>query len=205
MDKKANDTFAFDLENRLDDFFSDELPPQENPAAEPAAAKVSELPLEDLKSTILAIDWEITDDALDAFIHQVDKLADRYSADKVIQSLLKILKSLGKYIRQKKSNAHPDTIKRIMAVYSTLEAVVGNDDLSQTEKKQLLQEEVNQFKMLKAKIVERKPASSAAPQAPKANAATGIEAVIQAIDDLKSLMVTELDAIRKEIGQLRKK
>ena len=28
MDKKANDTFAFDLENRLDDFFNDALPDQ---------------------------------------------------------------------------------------------------------------------------------------------------------------------------------
>jgi hypothetical protein len=72
VDKKANDTFAFDLENRLDDFFSDSLPPQERTAHGCAAAPRTDLPLKDLKSTILAIDWEITDDVLDTFIYQID-------------------------------------------------------------------------------------------------------------------------------------
>jgi hypothetical protein len=39
VDKKANDTFAFDLENRLDDFFSDSLPSPEEPSADVASAE----------------------------------------------------------------------------------------------------------------------------------------------------------------------
>ncbi len=207
MDKKANDTFAFDLENRLDDFFSDALPSQEEPSADAPQAAESDLPLKDLKSTILAIDWEITDDALEAFIDQVDGLVDRFQGDKAIQTLLKLLKSLGKYVRSHKSKAHPDTIKRIMSVYSTLEEAVTNEDLRSDLKEKMVLEEVRQFQGLKSKIVESKApyADSVSSQAAPVGESSGLGAVIQAIEDLKSLMAGELAAIRKELKQLRKK
>ena len=138
MDKKANDTFAFDLENRLDDFFSDAVPPQDEPPADGPPPPKTDLPLKELKSTILAIDWEITDDVLETFIDQIDGLLEQFEDDKVIHTLLKLLKSLGKYVRTHKSNAHPDTIKRIMAVYSALEESVTSDDMSRSDKEKRL-------------------------------------------------------------------
>ena len=207
MEKKANDTFAFDLENRLDDFFSDSLPSQEEPPADEPPAPKTDFPLKDLKSTILAIDWEITDDALDAYIYQVDRLMEPFEDDKVVLTLLKLLKSLGKYIRSHKSKAHPDTVKRIMAVYAALEESVTNDELGRDEKEKVTLEEVRQFRLLKAKIVETKsPSLASGSQKPmQSGEMSGIDAVIRAIDELKSLMVTELGAIREELGQLRKK
>lgn len=207
MDKKANDTFAFDLENRLDDFFSDSLPPQDDLPADAPPAPKTDLPLKDLKSTILAIDWEITDDALETFIAQVEVLQAEFEDDKVIHTLLKLLKSLGKYIRKQKSQAHPDTIKRIMSVYSALEETVTNAEMSRDTKEKILLEEVRQFQRLKAKIVPTNATylASGTPKPKRAEAAMGIEAVISAIDELRSLMATELGAIRKELGQLYKK
>jgi len=207
VDKKASDTFAFDLENRLDDFFSDALPPQnESPPDGPPAQK-TDLPLKELKSTILAIDWEITDDVLETFIDQLDGLLEQFEDDKVIHTLLKLLKSLGKYVRSHKSKAHPDTIKRIMSVYSALEESVTNVDLSRNEKEKRLLEEVRQFQRLKALIVTSKPPHVAGgSQKPKNSGEVhGIEAVITAIDELKSMMASELGAIREELGRLRKK
>ena len=96
------------------------LPKKNRPRMSLRTAK-TDLPLKELKSTILAIDWEITDDVLDTFIDQLDGLFAQFEDDKVIHTLLKLLKSLGKYVRTHKSKAHPDTIKRIMAVYSALE------------------------------------------------------------------------------------
>lgn len=204
MDKKANDTFAFDLENRLDDFFSDALPAQNQPSADEPPEVQSNLPLKDLKSTILAIDWEITDDALEAFIDQVEELAGQYADDEVVITFLKLLKSLGKYIRTHKSKAHPDSIKRIMAVYDSLEQTLINDGLSRDQKEKMLQEEISQFKQLKAKIIQsRSPQRPAVGQAPvQSEAAPDIAAVIQAIEELKTLMATELAAIRKRLGKL---
>jgi hypothetical protein len=207
VDKKANDTFAFDLENRLDDFFSDSLPSQDEPPTEASPAPRTDLPLKDLKSTILAIDWEITDDALDALIYQIDGLSEAFETDKVNFTFLRLLKSLAKYIRTNKSKSHPDTIKRVMAVYSALEESVTNDELDQVDKEKMLLEEVRQFKRLKAKIVDSSPLHSAShsPKPMVSGEIPGIEAVIRSIDELKSLMATELGAIREELGQLRKK
>ena len=207
MNEKANDTFAFDLENRLDDFFSDSLPSQDDPPTDESPASKTDLPLKDLKSTILAIDWEITDDALDALIYQIDELSDQFETDKVNFTLLRLLKSLAKYIRSHKSKSHPDTIKRVMAVYSTLEESVTNDELGQADKEKMLLEEVRQFKRLKAKIIDSSPPylASRAPKPMVSGELPGLEAVIRSIDELKSLMATELGAIREELGQLRKK
>lgn len=207
MDKKANDTFAFDLENRLDDFFSDSMPAREEPTADEPPADRSTPPLKGLKSSILAIDWEITDDALESFICHVDELMEPLEGDKVGCTLLKLLKSLGKYIRVHKSKAHPDTIKRIMAVYSALEESVTNDELSREEKEKLLLEEVRQFKRMKAQILGTgapHPAGGSQKSIPSEEM-SGMGAVIRAIDDLKSMMAAELGAIREELEQLGKK
>ena len=205
MDKKANDTFAFDLENRLDDFFSDSLPSQEEPSPDESQTPNSDLPLKDLKSTVLAIDWEITDDALEAFIYQVDGLMEQFDTDKVVMTLLKLLKSLGKYIRTHKSKAHPDSIKRIMAVYSVLEKSVSDPDLGQEDKEKMLLEEVRQFQQLKSKITETKsPYLATGQQKPvAAEQPPDIQLVVKAIKELESKMAAELAALREEIEQLR--
>lgn len=207
MDKKANDTFAFDLENRLDDFFSDALPSQDEPPADTPPAPKTDLPLKELKSTILAIDWEITDDVLETFIGQLDGLLEQFEEDKVIHTLLKLLKSLGKYVRTHKSKAHPDTIKRVMAVYSALEESVTNDNMSRNEKEKMMLEEVRQFQRLKALIFASSPphVSSGSQKPIKPEEMPGIDAVVSAIDELKSMMARELSAIREELGQLLKK
>ena len=205
MGNKASDTFAFDLENRLDDFFSDPEPaqetePEENTSTEPDPGTS----LKELKSTILAIDWEITDEALDAFIGQVNELAEAFKTNKINQTLLKLLDSLGKYMRKHKSAAHPDSIKRIMAVYSALEEIVENRGLTTAEKEKILNEEVQQFKQLKAKIAENRPGGKPKSKA-AATARADIDAVLEAINSLKTYISAELGAVRKTIAKLNSK
>lgn len=206
MANKANDTFAFDLENRLDDFFSDPEPEAEAAAGggenpPPADEASGDSSLKALKSTILAIDWEITDDALDAFIGQIGELFETFRADKSRQTLLKLLKSLGKYIQKRKSSAHPDTIKRIMSVYSALEEMVDNRGLTQEEKEKILSEEVRQFQQLKSKIAAGRPSPERSPKPAETAGGTDLKAVIDAIEALKSMIATEFGAIREAIAK----
>ena len=203
MDNKANDTFAFDLENRLDDFFSDSLPAQEKAPTDEQEPSNATLPLKDLKSSILAMDWEITDEGLTAFIEQIGNLETEVADDKVNQKHLKILNSLGKYLRSHKSKAHPDTIKRIMSVYSALEESVTNSGLSQADREKRLKEEIIQFQQLKSQIV--KPNSQVSPQKAQETMQTvSVDAVIKAIDGLKSTITAEFAAIREELKRLAK-
>jgi hypothetical protein len=93
-----------------------------------------------------------------------------------------------------------------MAVYSVLEKTVSDPDLGQGEKEKMLLEEVKQFQLLKSKITEsRSPYLATGQQKPAAaEQIPDIQKVAKAIEDLKSMMVTELTAIREEIEQLRK-
>jgi len=206
MDEKANDTYAFDLDNRLDNFFSDATPSRQQPPEEDNGASNPDHPLNELKSIILAIDWEITEDALDALLVQVDRLLPTYEADKASRILLKILKSLGKYLRSHKSNAHPDAIMQIMSVYSSLEKVITDDSVSEADTQTILSKAVTQFNHLKAQITgtsAAKPKREARSQAAAGTVPT-IDAVVNAIEDLKSMLTKELEALRKEIAQLKR-
>ncbi len=200
MDNNAKDTFAFDLENRLDDFFSDSLPSQNDSVGDAPDLPKGDLPLKELKSTILNIDWEITDDGLDALVQQVNNLAEHFADDTVSQKFLKMLGALGKYLRINKSKAHPDAIKRIMSVYSALEESVTNNELAPNDKETMLKEEIKQFKRLKSQIVK----TTATSQTDQSKAPATVGAVIKAINELKSTLMTELGAIRKELKQLNK-
>jgi hypothetical protein len=206
---KASDTFAFDLENRLDDFFNDPAPAEGSTSDEDSASEAldsdPDTSLKALKSTILAIDWEITDDGLDAFIGQVNDLSEVCKQDRIKLTLLKLLKALGKYMRKRKSAAHPDSIKRIMAVYSALEEIVDNRGLTDLEKKKILREEVKQFEQLKQKISEGRLAAGQPPKPAATAATTDLDTVMQAIDALKTSIAKELGAIRKAIATLNQK
>ena len=206
MGKKANDTFAFDLDNRLDDFFSDSSASQPKPHAEDILPTSPDNPLEDLKSTVLAIDWEITEAAMQSLQAQVDTLLPRYEADKATRTLLKIIKSLGKYINAHKSNAHPDAIMQVMSAYSALENVVTDHGLSVDAKNDILVEAVRQFKRLQADVTGSKTARAAAgagvPEQPRSSGQPDMAAVLAAIEALKTQILAELDAIRTELAQL---
>lgn len=220
-----NDAFAFDLENRLDDFFSDDepstpketLPAPAHPAApEPEVRPVSAVsakpvdtpknPFLDLKSTILSIDWEITDEGMTTFISQVDALMGPFSVDKVISPLLKILRTLGVYIRKYKSRAHPEAIKRLMTAYSCLELITENTTMGMAEKTRMLKEQIVKFKRFKEKITPQKVAAAAAEAAQAGGevSAVTLDAIMTAIEALRARVMEELVEIRKELKTLRK-
>lgn len=195
----ANDTFASDLENRLDDFFNDDnVTGNKNKET----SETADFPLKELKSVVLAIDWEITEDVLNSLIRNIDELLEEFSDDNVNHTLLLLMKALGKYIRSHKSKAHPDTIKRMMSVYSTLEKIVMPNDLSQAEKEQALNDEINQFKILKQKVrgttaVSKKKAAGRKP--------VDLDRVVQAMEDIRQTLLDEFQSLRKEIQELKNK
>ncbi len=195
----ANDTFASDLENRLDDFFNDDAPNGKKNKDKP---KVDDFPLKELKSIVLAIDWEITEEVLANLIANIDTLLEKFSQDKVNHTLLLLMKALGKYIKSHKSKAHPDTIKRMMSVYSTLEKMVLPNKFSPAEKEQALNDEINQFKILKQKVLGTTSVSKKKATGPKS---ADFAHVVQAIEDIKQILSNEFKTLREEIQALKNK
>lgn len=126
------DSLSSELESRLDDLFAEDDKFSEGPVTDDHPA---DYPLAELKNLVLSIDWEITDEVLQKFIHQVKDLKSTYKDDKINLTFLQILGSLGEYIRTNRGNAHPKTFKILNSVFSRFDDVVLASDMQEVEKK----------------------------------------------------------------------
>jgi hypothetical protein len=122
-------------------------------AKAPAAA---DDPLAELKSMVLSIDWEITDEVLSAFLSQIAKLKNTYKNEKIILMFLQLLGSLGEYIKTNRGNAHPKTFKILNSVFSRLEGIVSNEGLKESEKIKILRIEMDKYKQLRTQVSKKK-------------------------------------------------
>jgi pilus assembly protein FimV len=130
-----------------------------------------ESPIARLKTIVLSIDWEITDEVLTQFNDELTDLQDIWADDPVKLVYVQALQKIGKYIFQQKSDSHPSAIKLLLTFYYNLEKIVLDAELSETEKKDVLRSDVKKFEQLKRQI-EAETARSKKPAAGPASAAT---------------------------------
>lgn len=114
-----------------------------------------ESPIARLKSIILSIDWEITNEILQQLDEELLDLGEIWAGDKIKQVYVQGLSKIGKYIFKEKAAAHPDAIKLLITFFHNLEKIVTSDEsMGEEEKKQLLLSDVKKFDQLKAHIGE---------------------------------------------------
>ena len=111
-----------------------------------------ESPISRLKSLILSIDWEITDEILMQFNEELIDLRDIWAGEKINLVYIQALEKISKYIYQKKANSHPSAIKLLLTLYHNLEKIVSSYDLTEEQKKEILLEDVKRFESLKRHI-----------------------------------------------------
>ena len=114
--------------------------------------------LAELKSMVLSIDWEITDEVLSAFLSQITNLKNTYKNEKIILMFLQLLGSLGEYIKTNRGNAHPKTFKVLNSVFLHLENIVSNKGLTESEKTKILRIEMDKYKQLRNQVSKKKTA-----------------------------------------------
>lgn len=154
-DQNFDDAMRSELESRLDDLFgADDHAAEVLKTDEPP----EDYPLAELKSLVLSIDWEITDEVLEKFLGQIKQLKTKYRKDKTIFMFLQILGSLGVYIKTHRGKAHPKTFKILNSVFSKLDAVALSKTMKESEKKKILSVELKKFNALKSQISQSKPA-----------------------------------------------
>lgn len=113
-----------------------------------------------LKSIILSIEWEITNDILRQFNEELIELKNIWVGNKVNLIYVQALEKLSKYIYKEKSSAHPHAIKLLLTFYSNLERIVSDDSISDHEKKTILKSDIELFEKLKKQISQAIPAKS---------------------------------------------
>ena len=111
-----------------------------------------ESPISRLKSLVLSIDWEITDEVLMEFNEELVDLKDIWAGEKINLVYVQALEKLSKYIYQKKAESHPSAIKLLLTLYHNLEKIVSSEELSDVEKKAILLEDVKRFEDLKSHL-----------------------------------------------------
>ncbi len=109
-------------------------------------------PIGRLKSLILSIDWEITDEVLQQFNEELVDLKSIWAGEKINLVYIQALEKISKYIYQFKADSHPNAIKLLLTLYYNLEKIVSSDELSEEEKKQLLLDDIKKFENLKRHI-----------------------------------------------------
>ena len=111
-----------------------------------------ESPIARLKSIILSIDWEISDEILKQLDVELLDLGEIWAGDKIKQVYVQGLRKIGRYICKEKAGAHPDAIKLLLTFYHNLEQVVLDGGMGEKEKRQLLLSDVRKFDQLKGHI-----------------------------------------------------
>jgi hypothetical protein len=217
-----------DLADRLDTLF-DEDEPVEKPMDSKGHSKD---PLDELKSLVMSIEWEITDDLMERFLTQIESLKTRFGEDRILVMFLQLLGSLGLYVKTNKGKAHPIAFKLLNSVYNSFENAATPGKISPSEKKKLLYVELNKYKELKVQIdshqgPEPEPArpaktkSSDRPPRDTSVEAAEKEKIIEdvtkngitltqqhfdkVIDSLKSIVLEELAGIREVVASLKNK
>ena len=196
MEESSKKNMVNDIENRLDDFFDDsETAPT---TAKPAVS------LEKLKSVVLSIDWEITEACLTDLINETDALLPTFQEDRIPHALLRMLRAVGRYVRRHKAQAHPDAIKRIMSVFSSLEKLVGDPQIDDALKKEIVAKEIAAFKKLKLKV---EPQSGTTLKASAENVPQDFKQAMNAVEQRFSSQVADLKEqlaiLQKELDNLR--
>ncbi|HHO47123.1 MAG TPA: hypothetical protein ENN06_01485 [Desulfobacteraceae bacterium] len=114
-------------------------------------------PLTRLKSIILSLDWEITDEILEKLNEEINylKYLDQFAHDKVSQVYLQGLDKIGKYIQSEGASAHPNSIKLLLTLYYDFEKILSSEHITGAEITALLKADVRKFKILQHQIAQR--------------------------------------------------
>jgi len=184
-------------------------------------------PLTTLKSIVLSMDWEISDAILTEFIQELGRLKTVLKDDGILLKCLQLLEAIGKYILQKKAQTHPDSIRLLQSIYRDLEILLLSKGVSETARRNILADEIAQFKRLKEKLTEPSKSSSGdyfkkaenslgysapltAESQSQGRAASDQEtmppheAFLYAVEEMKKTIQAEFGAIRAELKLWRK-
>ena len=112
----------------------------------------SETDMDELRSVFLAIDWEITDTTLNSFEQVVTSFLFKIKPNSIFHSYLKMMQSIGRYIRTKKANIHTDSIPLLRTIFSNFERIVQSPDMDQHTKRQIIGTDIKRFETFKRKI-----------------------------------------------------
>lgn len=132
-------------------------------SAAPVLHEEADDPLTSMEATILGLEWEVTQEGLEKFHAEATELREYLTDNRDAQILVQGLQALGAYIREEKTNAHPDSFTILHAFYDALKLLIQDTNLTDEQRKRVLLEQIGSLNSLKA-IIAKSVAERAAEQ-----------------------------------------
>jgi hypothetical protein len=153
VDKKAKTGIDENTKNGVPEGFT-ELPTSSLSTGKDAADAVANLSslLEELKSSVLSIEWEITDQIMTRFDDQVNNLLNQFADNRIMQGFLRILRFLGRYIKIKKKDAHPGSGKLLKSIFENMDKILLSRDMNNEEMYSILLQDITRYRDWVAKV-----------------------------------------------------
>jgi hypothetical protein len=204
MAQKNDRSVSSEVTSRLEELFMEDDGPDNDNIFEEYEKPGNDV-LRAIKSVILSVEWEINDETMSSLMDQIDVLKKVYQQDRILLLFLQLLGKIGIYIKAKKADAHPDSIKMLSSVYQGFEKAVMDNKLSESDRKKLLQIEVSRFLKLKEKISLKKNIhvvrthKKLYPTAPQTEKLRMSPELAEAIEEIKTIIKAELNDMKAEL------
>lgn len=158
-----------------------------------------------LKTIILSIDWEITDDILRELNEELHELKDIWRGEKVHLVYVQALEKLSRYIYQERADANPNAIKLLLTFYTDLEKIVLDENMDEEEKKSILIEDVKRFEKFKT-LIGSASSPSVAQETPPDESVESIEPVEPAepVESIEPIAEDTVTTVEEEQETLEK-
>jgi hypothetical protein len=134
--------------------------PKDEPAEEPDLGEPSDLvddPLADLKESLLTLDWEITPESIKTFEKELNLVSDKLGDDRHCMAVIKMTLGVIQYLRAAKESAAPISIQFLHGATRGLDIFVREPAPSDSERSEVMDKLLGQFRRVKAEIQRVKP------------------------------------------------
>ncbi len=144
-------------------------------------------PFTRLKSVILSLEWEITDDYLQDLADELAELIPDWEDNKAAGVYLQGMSKIGKYLRLRGAYAHHNSIKLLLTFFHHLETIVSSPDMTEERITTLLRSDVRKFKVLQYQIRLAEEAAAAEGE-DSAAVGTGLNVVVRDIGEAEGAL-----------------
>jgi hypothetical protein len=138
-----------------------EKPAEESVPAPPADA--ADDPLAQLNESLLTLDWEITPESIQDFEKELQAIGDKHGDDRHCMAVIKMSLGVLTYLRAAKADASPISIQFLHGAARGLDLFVREPAPTETERSEVMDKLLGQFRRVKAEIQRLKPPAKEPP------------------------------------------
>ena len=146
--------YNVEVKKRLDEIFPYET--KINKTAKKTHKTMCTNLLYNLRTLLLSIEWEITDDILAKYLNETIQLQRLFQNNRYLKRLLQIQYFYGRFIKTYPNRIPLKTYKILYTLYNCMKNILANKTLSDFEKKKIVEQEIHRYKNFRKYLTNKK-------------------------------------------------